>query len=1487
MKRLNSITAAAKRAEAALLRLQNIQINTGAAGVVGGAKNAAKNAKKTTNQPAAAVAGGKKTSAAPSASKASRGVGANYRKTGYYPPVMGNVGGAPTIMPGPQRPTFSKAFGGTYKPRAVKQPRSVVPKNASYRMLGPAMIDSGGLGAVSMLKGMGIMYGLTGLGAAIGSGISDYADYNNLMTTAKAILGSHDHRPNFEGRFKAMQRLIRDIGMETKFTAPEVADAAKYLAMAGFDIDAINKTMRPITNMALVADSDLGETADVVTNIMTSYQMKPEDMQYVADNLTMAFTMSNTTLMEMAEAYKYFGNLASAFGTDFRETAAMVGLLGDAGLKGSHAGTTIRQIFNNILNPNKKQTGVWKELGISPRDANGKLRPMMDIFSDLAQHGALEKAFKMFRITASQGAVRLIQDQLNTGKWQRMYAEMLNSEGISDKIAQSRIENLKGQWAQVASVFRDRVMIAMEAFEPEIKSTMKNLVSWLKSAEGTNFIVKFTNSIFELMKAIGEISKIFLGIYNKMTPFINFWLKWQMILSAILIPLRIVKGLMNFFLGGAMYAMKIGRVTTALTGLRSVLTQGGGWRAAGSSFISTMRGVANSAETASASVVASTYAMPKYYNANGKKTPLGTLRFGLMPGIDNEKIKVRNYLQSRVFAGYGDDLRSVQDHQQRILRNNEKMAKIANRSSIGNFLRYGRSKSYLLNWYQKSNSYNRGWIDYLYNSVKPYQDPRLGWGGKLGELRNAYKTLRKVRGTRVEKAIRGQIAKTGAQLRAEIAAYDMSMKEWEKARAMAYGGSAFFGKPGSNQNNGTQTASLWKKITHPRATQRALRLQRMRNATLGVSRWDKMKNYFRNNPNTANALAGGMSMGLGLGGGMLGAEYGQGDYSAMIWGGLGAMAPMLIAGGPVGIAVGVAAAIGGIAYELTQVSKRANEAKEALSRVGDSFRLEHGFVAGSAASDLQKRYQLMYDSNLDINDAIRLRIELLRKELGLTSEISQNYDEEKNREETNNAFSEYYKNLNDLTSWLYNSGIKDINGIIPEYNSLLSNMGAPLGFKDVGGSDYVEWSGLYNKAIKIFDPSAARMIASAAAAGFQNKHVQDKATEFLNQFNEAIKSGDEAKIAETFKAIESFNEGFYKSIPRGGKIAYWNFKNENDLLKFGVANTEPYRQGQIEAFRPTFETVQRRLNSYKALQEAAKSGFYTPSNVGDYFNVNLEGLMGIDFSRFNGINDSAQLKKMMGFHPEDPLHVFQDSYVYDKSGNLIETIPAIQNAKMVVEAFGKIKDEWEKMPAPLQKVGQEFFDFYKYAAEQASAFISRESSSLFDGVKFSTQPQFEITESNGHINLDVILGKWKKTNSNYNWFGPGTDPIHPFGGGGDDYDDYYDPNKSFDEGVGQGVYKRGQAPTPSSSAIPNGQASVDQRGYRTSSYWTNGSQIEDLTAFAKRDINVSFNIHNINGHLNADDIAGMKDAMAQAVVDIFTDIPDSKFGPVDKATGSA
>lgn len=449
-------------------------------------------------------------------------------------------------------PPFQKT-AGKYGARG-----SMIPRNVGYKVLGPSMLDSGGLGVASLLKGMGMMYGVMGAFSAFGNALNDYIAYNNTMQTAMNILHAHDTENDFYGRFGGMANTVRRVGVETKFTAPQVADAAKFLAMAGYSIKDINNSIRPIADIALVGDTELGQTADLMTNVMTAYKIKPNQLRQAADIMTNTFTMSNTTLTEMAEAYKYSAGLLAGNNVSFQESAAALGILGNAGIKGSQAGTTMRTIIANLLNPTKKQATEWERLGITTRDSNGNLRNILDVFGDLSRVSGDVNVYKIFHKTAAQGAAALI-DQVD--RWNEIVAQNFLSDGMVSKLAEAKKNTISGLWAQLTSMFTEDAIRSFEGVNGTIVNFLKSGINALDPNSGNGNAESIRRSITQVVGLLDNVKDISAAIFKTWEHIgglvTTFW-KIQMVAAPLLFGLRSVKSLFNLGAGAVAMAGSIG-----------------------------------------------------------------------------------------------------------------------------------------------------------------------------------------------------------------------------------------------------------------------------------------------------------------------------------------------------------------------------------------------------------------------------------------------------------------------------------------------------------------------------------------------------------------------------------------------------------------------------------------------------------------------------------------------------------------------------------------------------------------------------------------------------------------------------------------------------------------------------------------------------------------------------------------------------------------
>ena len=401
--------------------------------------------------------------------------------------------------------------------------------------------------AIGMMKGMGMMMGIGEGMSIIGSSFSDAVGYQNTMETAKAILRDNYKGGNFNQDYDDMVKVIRDVAMRTKFTAPEAADAARFMAMAGLDIPMIKQAIAPIADVAAISDMDLGFVADKMTNIMQEYKIAPGDVRKVADMMTKTFTSTNTDMMMLAESLKYVGPMAFSSKQTLSETLAILGTLGNAGIQDSMAGTTMRMMLQNLYNPNKNQKKFMDSIGLKTRNADGSKRSLFDIFNDLSKitdnrkfdaitgqllSGKDEKsgidtfdvASKLLRVTSAAGGAALLND---IDKLRGLSTAIQSATGNSEAVSLAKQGTVAGMWAQTKSAFTEAVVKVFEDTDMQkyLKDTLGGLINYLKQPE----FIKTIKDLFELIKGIGEVLATFVGWWIKLYQTLPNLVKWVMI----------------------------------------------------------------------------------------------------------------------------------------------------------------------------------------------------------------------------------------------------------------------------------------------------------------------------------------------------------------------------------------------------------------------------------------------------------------------------------------------------------------------------------------------------------------------------------------------------------------------------------------------------------------------------------------------------------------------------------------------------------------------------------------------------------------------------------------------------------------------------------------------------------------------------------------------------------------------------------------------
>lgn len=284
-----------------------------------------------------------------------------------------------------------------------------------------------------------------------------------------------------ESELRSLNKQARDLGASTAFTATQAAEGMRFLGMAGFRANQIMAAMPATLDMARAGAIDLGRAADISSNILTGFGLEAEKMGRVADVLTQTFTTSNTDLLMLGESMKYVAPIARGLNISLEETAAMVGLLGNAGIQGSQAGTTLRAALLRLAAPRNasekmlasvglsadqlaeganEAASALASLGIESKDSEGNLRPIAELLRDIAaateEYGQAERAAilsRIFGVEAASGMIELI-NQAGSGALDAYITRIMeSSEGAASRVAKKMGDNFAGAVIEMRSAW--------------------------------------------------------------------------------------------------------------------------------------------------------------------------------------------------------------------------------------------------------------------------------------------------------------------------------------------------------------------------------------------------------------------------------------------------------------------------------------------------------------------------------------------------------------------------------------------------------------------------------------------------------------------------------------------------------------------------------------------------------------------------------------------------------------------------------------------------------------------------------------------------------------------------------------------------------------------------------------------------------------------------------------------------------------------------
>lgn len=217
----------------------------------------------------------------------------------------------------------------------------------------------------------------TGAVAAGTAAINAGRSFEAGMSEVKAISGAS--RKDLE----ALTNKAKEMGANTKFSATQASEGLKYMAMAGWNSQQMIAGLPGVMNLAAASGENLGTVSDIVTDALTAMGLKASDSAHFADVLATAASSSNTNVAMMGETFKYAAPVAGSLGYNIEDLAQAIGLMGNAGIKSSQAGTALRSILTRLASPPKDCAEAMEKYGISIKNSDGKMKSLMEVMENM------------------------------------------------------------------------------------------------------------------------------------------------------------------------------------------------------------------------------------------------------------------------------------------------------------------------------------------------------------------------------------------------------------------------------------------------------------------------------------------------------------------------------------------------------------------------------------------------------------------------------------------------------------------------------------------------------------------------------------------------------------------------------------------------------------------------------------------------------------------------------------------------------------------------------------------------------------------------------------------------------------------------------------------------------------------------------------------------------------------------------------------------
>lgn len=380
---------------------------------------------------------------------------------------------------------------------------------------------------------------LIGIGVAA---MTTFGNFEQQMNRVKAISGATG------GQFDQLKQRAVELGASSVFSASEVAQAMENMASAGMNVNDIYSASAGVMDLAAVSGRDMGLAAEAVASAMNQFGIAGENATHVADVYAKAAADTNAETVDMAEAMKYAGPVMSSLNSSFEETAAAIGIMSNAGIKGSQAGTTLRTAMQRLAAPTDVASKLMQSLGISAYNSEGQMKPISELLphlqerlSGLSEEQRNNALNTLFGKESLSGMLALLDSA--GPKFDGVVSGLQNSNGAAKEMADTMnsglsgsIENLKGKLETAAITVSERFAPYIEQLADKVgeltewftnlsEEQQDQIIKWglVAAAAGPALVVfgKIAGTLGTTFKALGTVSSGIGKLVGKVAPLIT------------------------------------------------------------------------------------------------------------------------------------------------------------------------------------------------------------------------------------------------------------------------------------------------------------------------------------------------------------------------------------------------------------------------------------------------------------------------------------------------------------------------------------------------------------------------------------------------------------------------------------------------------------------------------------------------------------------------------------------------------------------------------------------------------------------------------------------------------------------------------------------------------------------------------------------------------------------------------------------------------